>query len=51
LPPYYGHGHIKAFTIEGVSEYRTDLWELAKEKNKRSNYLWTVAKITPKDKP
>jgi len=48
---YYGRGHLKSFTIEAVSEYRTELWEVAQQKNKRSTYKWTVAKLTPKAKP
>ena len=47
---YFGRGHLNHFTIEAVSEYRTELLEIAQQKNKRSTYKWTVAKLTPKVK-
>jgi hypothetical protein len=46
IPRHLGPGHEKFFTIEAVSEYRAELWEAAKQKNKRSNSKWTVAKLT-----
>jgi hypothetical protein len=49
VPSFYGYGHIAAFTIEAVSESRTGLWKIAQEKNKRSKYKWTVAKLTAQE--
>lgn len=47
---FCGPAHIEAFTIEDVSTNRAMLARIAKEKNKRSTYLWTVGKITVKEK-
>jgi hypothetical protein len=45
--PYNNWGertHLEAFTVEGVySEHATPA-RIAKEKNKRSNFLWTVSR-------
>ena len=46
--PYYnfgGRNHLEAFTIVGVYYSRAEAFNIAKEKNKRSNYLFTVKRI------
>lgn len=44
-----GSAHIAAFTIHDVSTNKAMLQRIAKEKNKRSRYLWTVGKLTVKE--
>ena len=44
----YGYGpriHLEAFTIAGVYKTRAEAVIISKEKNKRSNYLFTVKRI------
>jgi len=41
----YGYGgHVEAFTVEGVYSKKAEPTLIAKEKNKKSNYLWTVSR-------
>lgn len=42
--PFYG-GHLEAFTISGVYHCHADAANVAKKKNKRSSYLYTVKRI------
>lgn len=48
-PPYpfrYVHGgHIEAFTIAGVYATKKDAEAVAEQKNKRSEYLYTVKRL------
>lgn len=46
-----GPAHLEAFTIEGVFTTHAEAANIAKAKNKRSTYLYTVKRFTgPKDK-
>lgn len=45
--PYNNWGqraHIEAFTVEGVFCERATPTKIAKEKNKKSGFLWTVSR-------
>lgn len=45
--PYNSWGQrafLEAFTVEGVFTNRKEPAAIAKEKNKKSGYLWTVSK-------
>jgi hypothetical protein len=47
--PYNSCGeraHLEAFTVECVYAERATPARIAKEKNKRSNFLWTVSRKT-----
>ena len=49
--PYRGQpGHLAAFTIHGTYATRTEAADEAKERNKRSSYLFTVAKVELREK-
>lgn len=42
---YVGSGHLEAFTIAGVYKTRAEAMKVADEKNKRSQYLYTVKRF------
>lgn len=49
-PPYpyrqiTGRAHIEAFTIAGVFRTKGEAEAVAEQKNKRSNYLYTVKRF------
>lgn len=49
-PPYpysytMGRGHLESFTIAGVYKTKAGAMKVAEEKNKRSNYLYTVKRF------
>ena len=43
-------GHLAAFTIHGTYATREEATIEANERNKRSNYLFTVAKVELREK-
>ena len=46
---YPDYGHLEAFTIAGIYSNHAEAHNEAKEKNKRSRFLYTVKRIELKD--